>query len=49
MYFLDFFGGGGGGVVWFSVCEAPLDDWTNSGSVDDFFIFAEYGLGSMEI
>ena len=24
------------GVVWFSVCEAPLDNWANGGSVDVF-------------
>ena len=31
-----------GGVVWFSVCEAPLDDWTNGGSVGVFFRYGEY-------
>ena len=34
-----FWGVGGGGVVWFSVCETPLDDWTNSGSVHVFFMY----------
>ena len=26
-------------VVWFSVCEASLDDWTDGGSVDAFFTY----------
>ena len=26
-------GKGGEGVMWFRVCEAPLNDWANGGSV----------------
>ena len=32
---------GRGGVVWFNVCEAPLDDWSNGGSVDVLFTCRE--------
>ena len=38
-------GKGGGRVVWLSVCEAPLDDWANGGSV--FFTYGEYGFSSV--
>ena len=38
-----------GRVVWFSVCEAPLDDYTNGGSVDLFFTYGKYGFSSMWI
>ena len=44
-----FCGEGRGGVVWFSVCETPLDDWTNGISVDVFFTYGEYGFNSMGI
>ena len=33
----------------FNVCESPLDDWINGGSVDVFFTYGEYGLSSMWI
>ena len=46
---MDFFGEGGEGVVWLSVCETPLDDWTNGGSVDVFFTYGEYDFSSMGI
>ena len=39
-----FWGEGDGGVVLFSVCETPLDDLTNGGSVDIFFTYGEYGF-----
>ena len=32
-----------------SVCEAPLDDWTNGVSVDVFFTNGDYGFSSMVI
>ena len=32
---------GDGEVVWFCVCEAPLEDWANGGSADVFF---KYGM-----
>ena len=34
----------GEGVVWFSVCGGPLDDWTNSGYVDVLFTCGESGF-----
>ena len=40
---------GGGGIVGFSVCEAPLDDWASGGSVDVGFTYGESGFSSMEI
>ena len=36
-----FFGGGEEEAVWFSVCEALLDDWAYYGSVHIFF---KYGM-----
>ena len=32
-------GGGEKRAVWFIMCEAPSDDWTNGGSVDVFFTY----------
>ena len=32
--------------MWFGMCEAPLDDWANGGSVDVFFTYGEYGFSS---
>ena len=48
---LDFFfwEEGGGGIMGFSVCEAPLDDWASGGSVDVSFTYGESGFSSMEI
>ena len=40
---------GGGEFVWFSVLEAPLDDWADGGSVDVFFMYGEYGFSSVEM
>ena len=37
------------GMVWFSVCEAPLDDWANSSSVDVFFTYEGNGFSYMGI
>ena len=37
------------GVVWFSVCEAPLDDWANGGFDDVFFTYGEDGFSSIGI
>ena len=42
-------GKGGGGIMWFNVCEPPLNDWANDGSVDVFFMHGEYGFSSMGI
>ena len=48
-------GMGGGGVVWFSVCEAPPDDWANGGSDwdnggnDVSFRYGDYGFSSTGI
>ena len=39
----------GRGVVWFSVCEAPIDDWANGSSADVFFTAGKYGFSSMGI
>ena len=41
VYFLDLFVEGEGVMVLFSVCEAPLDDYANCGSIDDFFTYGE--------
>ena len=30
-------------------CEAPLDNWTNGGSVDVYSTYGEYGSSSMGI
>ena len=56
VYLLDMFGGwGGGGVVWFSVCEAPPDDWADGGSDwanggnDVSFRYGDYGFSSTGI
>ena len=40
---------GGGGMLVFSVCEAPSDDWANCGFVDVFFTYGEYGFSSIGI
>ena len=37
----------GEGLVWFSVREAPLDDWANGCLVDVFFTYTEYCFSSM--
>ena len=48
-------GTGGGGVVLFTVCEAPSDDWANGGSDcanganDVFFRYGDYGFSSTGI
>ena len=31
------------------MCEVPLDDWANGGSVDVFFTYGEFCFSSMEI
>ena len=49
MYLLDLFGERGGRMVWFSMCEAPLDEWTNGNSVDVFFTYGDFGFSSMGI
>ena len=49
VYLLDLFGERGGRMVWFSMCEAPLDEWTNGNSVDVFFTYGDYGFSSMGI
>ena len=36
-------------MVYFCVCEAPLDYWANSFSVDVFFKYCEYGFSSVGI
>ena len=40
---------GRGRLVWFSVCEAPLDDWGNDGSGGVFFTYGEYGFSSVKM
>ena len=42
-------GKGRGGVVWFSVCEVPFENWANGGSADAIFTYGEYDFSSMEI
>lgn len=37
VYLLDLLGERGEGPLYFTVCGVPLDDWTNSDSVDVFF------------
>ena len=47
VYRLELFWEGGWGVAWYSVCEAPLDDWANGGFVDVFLKYSEHGFSSM--
>ena len=36
----------GEGIVWSTVCGAPLDDWANGDYVDVLFTCCEYGFKS---
>ena len=53
VFWIDCLVEGGEGMVWFSVCGAPLDDWANGDCLDDLVTcvvslrYGVYGFNSL--